>query len=415
MFTAYSRSYVDLKHTEVVKYLSRLLLVKNQLSSDRLHDFEKTFARYIGVKEAVSFPYCRTSMYFAMKALDFPAGSEVILPAFTFWVDAAMVELAGLKPVFVDVDLTTMNMDPGKLETAITNDTVAIFPTHLNGMATSMESICQFAKQYNLRVLEDCARSCGAEYQNHKVGSFDIGTFSFGYGKGFYCMGGGMVTSDDSQFIAQLRKLKSEFGVVSSKEVIIQTAKASLLKYLNLPLFYRYSLFPLVYRFQVLGQEQYAKRFRVKMLPYDTVPKSFLVDMNAIQVDLGFKQLDRVDEMNKRRSANARILSQELAGVGDLSIPPDLSDRNYIAIHYAVWTEKKRELQKFLTRKRIDSQDESAVNLTGLSKFQKYVHGEFPQSEKLDGNVIFLPTHPSLGRQDMLYIAQQVKDFFGSL
>ena len=412
MIKAISRTQVDLRTSEVFSTLFQILRIKEATSSNRVPEFEDAFASYIGTKYAVSFPYCRSGMYFALKALDLQEKDEVILPAFTFWVDAAMVILAGLNPVFVDVQFNSATMDPALIEKAITSRTKVLFPTHLNGLPADMDPIMDIARRHNLRVLEDCARSCGAAYKGKKIGSYDIGTFSFGYGKSFYGFGGAMVTSDDTHLIQRLREFKKAFTPITAKELYIQVIKGNILRYLNLPCLYRFTLFPIIYQFQVKGNERYATRFRVKMPPYDHVPKNFMVDLNNVQAKLGFKQIERIDDTNRKRMENAKILSEELAGIPGLELPPSLEDREHVAVHYAIWAEKSKDLQRFLMKNGIDAQDETAVDTTQLNRFKSFVSGRFPQAEKLDGKLIFLPTHPNLKKKDMLRIAQTVKRFF---
>jgi len=411
MLKAIPRSFVDLTTLEILTIMSQLLNTRKAVANDYVPEFEKAFAQYIGTKEAVAFPYCRTGMFYALKALDLDQDDEVILPAFTFWVDAAMVVLAGLKPVFVDVKIKTASIDPAKIEGAITPRTKVIFPTHLNGLPSDMDPIMNIARKYDLRVLEDCARSCGATYKNNRIGSFDIGAFSFGYGKSFYCVGGSMVTSNDEAFIGRLRELKQNFNFMSVKKLYFENLKGCLLRYLNLPYLHKFSLFPLIYQFQVNGKEKYAKRFRVRMQPYDRVPEEFMVDMNNIQSKLGLKQLARIDKTNKKRIDNARILTQELSGLPDLLLPPKLDDREHVYVHYAIWNENNKDLQKFLTLNNIDAQDETAVDTTMLDRFKPFVIEKFPNAKKLNGKLIFLPTHPNLKKSDMVYIADKVKEF----
>jgi dTDP-4-amino-4,6-dideoxygalactose transaminase len=411
MFKAYSRSFVDLKTSEILSLLGQLFTPQQATDDKQIARFEKEFARFIGTKGAVSFHNCRTAMYFALKALDFEPGSEIIMPAFTFWIDAAMVELAGYKPVLVDVDFATHNIDPEKIEPAITKKTRAIFPTHLNGLGAKMAPIMKIAKKHNLRVIEDCARSCGAKRSGKRVGTFDIGTFSFGYGKGFYTIGGGMLATDDEELLEKLRKEKESFHKYGTKELYIQVLKAALLKYLNLPYFYRYSLYPLIYKFQVEGQEKYGKRFIVQMKPYATESPEFRMRMGNFQAYLGFNQLKRIDDMNRRRKINARILIDQLKGLKQISMPYASDPDAHESIHFALWCEQKPELQAYLTREGIDVQNESAVDTSNLERFKGLAPQPCPVSEKLNDRIVFLPTHPNLTPDDMLYMADKVKAF----
>jgi perosamine synthetase len=416
MFKAISRTHVDVRNSEIISYLFQLLNVNKATGTENLKEFEEAFAKYIGVKHAISFPSCRSGMLFTMKALELAEEDEVILPAYTFWIDAAMVILAGLKPVFVDVEFETHSIDPEKIEAAITPRTKVIFITHLNGFPAKMGAIMTIAKKHGLRVMEDSARSCAAISNGKRVGSFDIGNFSFGYGKSFYCYGGGMVTSDDDVFAEKLRAIKQDFVNKPVKDLYIQTLKGSLLKYLNLPYIYRLSLYQLVYGFQVDEKEKYGTRFKVKMAPIPEIPDSYTANMDNIQVSHGFKQLQRNDQLNAKRMENARILIDELKEVKEITLPPHSPDAQHLCVHFTIWTEHKKELQKYLTRHRIDSQDESATNTTLFEQFTPYAEGKsFPNTEKLHGNVLFLPAHPTLSREDMLYMAGKVKAFFAGM
>ncbi len=412
MYKAFSRTQVDLRLHEQLHSLRSLLTPGATRQSDNVPDLERAFAQYIGVKHAIAFPYCRAGMFFALKGLGFEPGSEIILPAFTFWVDAEMIRHAGYTPVFVDVDFETMSIDPDLIEAAITDKTRAIFPTHLNGLAADMDPIMSIARKHGLRVLEDCARSCGAVYKGKRVGSFDVGAFSFGYGKSIYDFGGGMVTTDDDVLAETLRSVKREFQLISTRNLTIQTLKGVLLTWLNKPLFYPLFLFRYIWKFQVEGKEAYGKRFKVRVAPYDAIPASFSVDMNNLQAWLGLSQLKRLDETNAKRRAFLQLLNGRLAGVGDLTLPPDSEDRPHVGVHYAMHTERKQALQAFLTRNRIDSQDESATDISQHEAYRQYARNEYPVAKRLDGAVLFLPTHVSLAERDILYFAEKVREFF---
>jgi len=116
--------------------------------------FERAFASQLGVEDAVAASYGRMAFYYTLKALDFPAGSEVIVPALTFWVVPEMVRLAGLTPVAADIDPRTFNLDPSAFERAITDRTVAVVPTHLYGLPCDMDAILSIAGRHELAVIE---------------------------------------------------------------------------------------------------------------------------------------------------------------------------------------------------------------------------------------------------------------------
>src|SRR4029079_2605433 len=155
--------------------------------------FEAAFARRLGTGHAIAASYGRMAFYYLLKALDLPAGAEVVLPALTFWVVPEIARVAGLKVVFADVDPKTFTIDPQALEQAITPATRAVVPTHLYGLPCDMDAIMAVASRHNLKVIEDCAHALGATFDGRPVGTFgDAGFFSFQTLKPLNCFGGGM-------------------------------------------------------------------------------------------------------------------------------------------------------------------------------------------------------------------------------
>src|SRR5881394_4219987 len=147
---------------------------KQLVQGPHIAEFEQEFLRVLGGRghvRAVSTEYGRMALYFILKALNLPAGSEIIVPALTFWVVPEMTRVAGLTPVFVDIDPSTFTMSPAAAERAITPNTRAILPTHLYGMACDLDPILALAKRHNLKVVEDCAHSLGAQYKGQMVGT----------------------------------------------------------------------------------------------------------------------------------------------------------------------------------------------------------------------------------------------------
>ena len=143
-------------------------------------EFERAFARRAGGGHAIAASYGRMAFYYILKALDLPPGSEIILPALTFWVIPDLARVAGLKVVFADVDPATFTLDPGALERAITPATRAVVPTHLYGLPCDMSAILKIAARHSLNVIEDCAHALGATVGGQTVGALgDAGFFSF--------------------------------------------------------------------------------------------------------------------------------------------------------------------------------------------------------------------------------------------
>ena len=192
--------------TRVVPELSQIVAQcrtrKQLVQGPHIEAFEHEFARFLGSGHvrACSTEYGRMALYFILKALDLPPDSEVVVPAFTFWVVPEMVRVAGLKPVFADIDPATFTLSPRAFERAITPNTRAVLPTHLYGMSCDMDPIVEIARRHNLKIIEDCAHSLGATYNGRMVGTLgDASFFSFQAFKPLNTYGGGLAWVRDGE------------------------------------------------------------------------------------------------------------------------------------------------------------------------------------------------------------------------
>lgn len=179
--------------------------------------FEKEFARYHDARQALAVLNGTIALEVALRALGVGAGDEVIVPPYTFVATATAPLMANAVPVFVDVDPATWNIDPEKIEAAITGRTRAIIPVHFAGLPADMDRIQEIARRHGLFVLEDCAHAHGATWQGRKVGALgDMGAFSFQSSKNLSCGEGGAVTSNDEDLIGRAFSIHT-FGRVPGR------------------------------------------------------------------------------------------------------------------------------------------------------------------------------------------------------
>ncbi len=171
--------------------------------------FEKAFAEFCGVRGCVGVGNGLDALMLVLKAWDIGEGDEVIVPSNTYIATALAVTYVGAKPVFVEPDIRTFNIDPAKIEAAVSSRTKAIIPVHLYGQPCDMEPIMAMAKKHGLYVLEDCAQAHGATYRGQKIGSFgDAAGFSFYPGKNLGALGdAGAVVSNDEVLMEKVRAL----------------------------------------------------------------------------------------------------------------------------------------------------------------------------------------------------------------
>lgn len=175
-------------------------------------ELEKAFASFVGTSDCVVVNTGTAALHVALEALQLPEGSKVLVPDFTMYASALAVYYARLTPVFVDCDEDLL-IDLDKLESLIDEDTKVLMVTHIYGRIVNMERVMKIAKKHGLRVIEDACEAHGAYSGDKRVGSFDIGCFSFYQNKIIHAEEGGAVTSDDKEFMKIVRDMKSmSFG-----------------------------------------------------------------------------------------------------------------------------------------------------------------------------------------------------------
>ena len=195
---------------EVDAAIQRVLEHTQFIQGPEVRLFEEAFARFVGAQAAIGVASGTAALHLALLACGIGPGDEVITTPFTFYATAEAINQAGATPVFVDIAPDTYNLDPAKIEAAITPRTRAIVPVHLYGQSADMDAILAIARRHGLRVIEDAAQAHAAEHHGRRCGSLgDLACFSFYPSKNLGCYGdGGMVTGSDPALLARIRRLR---------------------------------------------------------------------------------------------------------------------------------------------------------------------------------------------------------------
>lgn len=204
-----ARQY-KLINEEISQAVMSVLASGRYIGGPLVESFEQQFAASVGVSQCVACNSGTDALYLALRALEIGAGDEVITTPFTFIATSEAIIVAGAKPVFVDIDAETFNMDVNQLSAAINSRTKAILPVHLFGQPVNMSEVMAIAKSHNLAVIEDCAQATGAQWAGKQVGSIgQIGCFSFFPTKNLGAFGdGGAVTTNDPEIAAKVKMLR---------------------------------------------------------------------------------------------------------------------------------------------------------------------------------------------------------------
>jgi len=209
-----AKPFFDQKELDAIKETFKSGWVAGQ--GPKNYELEKKFADYIGTKYAVCAANCTAALHLALLSLKIGKGDEVIVPDYSFPATAHAVLYTGAKPVFVDIDERTYNIDPYLIEKSITKKTKAIMPVHIMGQCADMKEILEIAKKHKLSVIEDAACAFGSEYRGKKAGSFgDVNCFSFHARKSITSGEGGMITTNHKNIEEKTRSLAC-FGIESA-------------------------------------------------------------------------------------------------------------------------------------------------------------------------------------------------------
>src|SRR6478736_7797554 len=267
-----------------------------------IEQFEEEFARFLGSGHVrtCSTEYGRMALYFILKAMALPPGSEIIVPALTFWVVPEIARVAGLKPVFADIDPNTFTLCPKAVEGAITPNTRGVLPTHLYGMPCDMDPILDIARRQRPKVIEDCAHSLGATYKGRMVGTLgDASFFSFQAFKPLNTYGGGLAWMRDANLARRVGELADGEQWPSEKRVegILSTGKWQ--HTFIRPKVFTYSLFPLWYAASFVNAEP-DKGFWEDVRRLDPLPAHYRGRFTNVQAAIGLAGLRRLPEFIAR-------------------------------------------------------------------------------------------------------------------
>lgn len=327
--------------------------------------FEDAFSAYLGVKNSVACINGTVALDLALKAIDIGPEDEVISPAFTFIATANAILYQGAKPVFVDVDPRTFNIDPRDLQEKITTRTKAIIGVHLYGQPFDLRAVQQICDDNRLALIEDCAQAHGAEYSGRRVGGFGIGCFSFYPTKNMTTGEGGMITTNDDQLAAKLRLMRNHGDTG---------------KYNHVTLGYNYR-------------------------------------MTNIQGAIGQVQLKSLESFNRKRIKNAEFLNENIDLEG-LTTPFKEPGVRHVYNQYVVRVEDGNSASRDRLMEYLGSKGIGCAVHYPKPVYRQPLYTQLgldgvvcPVAEDVSQRVMSLPVHPSLALDDLEYIAKTVNGF----
>ena len=360
-------SFNDVNHLikpEIMEAFEQFFDKGTYVLGANVKQFEEEYAEFNEVKHCIGVSNGLDALHIALKTLNIEKGDEVIIPSNTYIATALAVSYVGAKPVFVEPDAQTYNIDPNNIEAAITERTKAIIPVHLYGQACNMESIMGIAEKNNLFVIEDNAQSQGASFKGKLTGTWGhINGTSFYPGKNLGALGdAGAITSNDSELAIRAGVLRN-YG--SQK------------KYFN----------------EVIG-------FNMRL---DECQAAFL------SVKLKYLAI-----WTKQRQQIAKWYFEALHGIEELILPKIEKGSTHVYHLYLIRTDKRTALQEYLNKKGVGT----LIHYPIPPHLQKAYHtlgfhkGDYPIAEEIADTCLSLPVWPGMTEEMVKYTAQMIKKFY---
>ncbi len=335
------------------------VLEKGQLAQgEEVERFEQEWSDYVGTRFAVATNSGTSALHIALFCLGIEEGDKVITTPFSFVATASSIVMQRATPVFCDIVPRTYNLDSQQIGDKIDESTRAIIVVHLYGQPCDMAPILEIAQKYNLRVIEDACQAHGAEYRGRKVGSIgDIGVFSFYPTKNITTGEGGMLTTNDPEIAEKARMFRDH------------------------------------------GQGQ---RYRHEMLGYN-------YRMTNIAAAIGSVQLKRLEQLNERRINNAGYYNQNLNS--KIQKPELIDGVKHVFHQYTIRVNDRRQFINHLEQKGVGYGIYYPIPIHKQPLFIEHNGLNLPMTQEASEQVVSLPVHPSLTREELEYIAEVVNSF----
>ena len=330
----------------------------------KVAELEKNWAEYCGVKHALAVNSGTAAIHCALYAAGVKEGDEVITTPYSFIATINPILMLGARPVLVDIDEETFNIDTSKIEDVITEKTKAIVPVDLYGQPCDWTELQEIAKKHDLKIIEDACQAIGAEYKGIKAGALgDFGCFSLYATKNIMCGEGGVVTTNSDEAAAAIRSFR-QHGMVA---------------------------------------------------PYEYADLGYNYRMSDLHGSIAVEQLRKVDRFTAQRQRNASLLNEALAGVKGIELPRVADNRSHVYHQYTILLDEGISRDEFVTKLREKGVGAGVYYPKPLHAYPHiaklgYKVGDFPVAEDLAARVVSLPVHPKVTDEDIEVIAAVVKE-----
>jgi len=364
--------------------------------------FEKAFAKYLNAEYATATASGKLSLYLCLKALGAKEGDEIILSAYNVPEIIPVIKKFGLKPIFIDINPKTFNINEKLIKKKISKKTRFLLMTHLYGLPCNIKEILKICKKNNILIIEDAAQACGAEYENKKVGSFGVlSYFSFGLYKNLNTLNGSMIISNNAKLDRKIRKIINNFHPPKKRDLQKNIFKTYLIYLATNKFIFSFLTYYLILLSNLLSTSIVYRIMNNKTeTEFDSsyFLEKYQYSYTNFQAKIGLLQLKQLDLNNKKRIKNAQLLSKLLKKTNLQTIKINKKIKP-IFLNLVIKNKKRNIIKKKLIKKGIDCSEGY------LKSFSK---NDCPESYKAENENLHIPVYPSLKCKDIRKIAENL-------
>ena len=383
--------------------------ISNGQATDKVAEFERAFARYMGVSSAHAFPFARTALYFALKSQNFEPGSEIIMPPITI---KPMMDIAislGLKPVFADIELDTLCFDPDELKNAITPNTRAILLTYLFGIVPNLEPLMALCRERDLFVVEDFSHALNASWNDKKLGTFgNVGIYSCSKTKTLDAYGGGMAVTNDPVIAGYLEQSQASLRPTPPARLRAKIQDSLIFNVATRRPVFTAAVAPmlsLVGKFNPQKAEALTGA-RQNLTPDTVLPEEYFEQFTTAQAEAGLAMLEKVEREDQKRISNVSELRRPLMALGE-PCARSIKHGRSVYWQFVVFAADPERFRKALARRGIDTATTNLSLVCGLGIYPEY-EKKCPNAEHVKSNAMYIPVYPRLGEASLKHVIEAI-------
>ena len=386
----------------------RMMFCGKLIEGDSIQEFEAAFAKVYGAQHALAVSSCRSVFSLVLDGLDIVGGDEVVLPAFNFSAFSKILLYKGIKPVFVDIDENTLNIDANKIEQSITSKTKAIIAVHLFGNCCEIKKICSIAQKYHLWVIEDCANAFMTTYEGRLAGTFgDVACFSLSHSKDVPTFGGGILTTNNAELFKKiLYYFEKDYRSPNMTNMVKMFLKNIFFKVMTASWVFSIFVYPIIYFFSLFGIDLIARLIEDKDAVIKGICKKRFTNFQAY---IGLHKLKEGNTMQIKRIAFAEKLNQRLSDRKNIRWPKLIEGGSHVYWNYVLLVDSPLSFIKRLLSRGIDAKRMAAYDCNSYNIFKEYKR-VCPVSKEIGVKALALPCYHYLKESDLAYLAETVKD-----